>query len=286
MLTAQQFKQLFPNAKEPEGWVNAMNEVFPKYEINTPKRIAAFLAQCGHESAGWTVFSENLYYSAKSLNAVFPKYFVKAGRDANLYAKQPEKIANVIYAGRMGNTADGDGYKFRGRGPIQLTGKENYTAFGKAMGVDVLTNPDVVSTDKKIALMSAIWFWNKSGLNALADKDDIKTMTKRINGGYIGLEDRIAHWKSALTMLGNAPTVAPVATVTKEEDEDTQVETPSIVRRGMKGDIVKEIQTALKLTADGIFGPGTEAAVKKFQADHSLTADGVVGPMTLEKLLG
>ena len=286
MLTVQQFKTLFPNAKEPDGWIAAMNEVFPKYEINTHSRIAAFLAQCGHESGGWTVFSENLNYSAKSLNAVFPKYFVKAGRDANLYAKQPEKIANVIYAGRMGNTVDGDGYKYRGRGPIQLTGKDNYSAFSKAMGVDAVNKPDLVSTDKKVALMSAIWFWNKTGLNALADKGDIKTMTKRINGGYIGLEDRIHHWEAAMKLLGTAPTVKPVATVTKEEDEDTETEFPKIIRRGMKGDAVKAVQSALKLTPDGIFGPGTEAAVKKFQAAHMLGADGVVGPMTLEKLLG
>jgi putative chitinase len=286
MITSAQFKQLFPNCKEPEGWVAAMAEVFPKYEINTNSRIAAFIAQCGHESGGWRVFSENLNYTAKSLNAVFPKYFIKAGKDATQYAKQPEKIANVVYAGRMGNTAPGDGYKYRGRGPIQLTGKDNYAAFSKAMGVDAINNPDLVSTDKKVALMSAIWFWNKSSLNALADKGDIKTMTKRINGGYIGLEDRIHHWEAAMKLLGSTPTVKPVATVTQAEDEDTQVETPSIIRRGMKGDAVKAIQTALKIAADGNFGPGTEAKVKEFQKANGLTADGVVGPMTMEKILG
>lgn len=286
MITGAQFKQLFPRCKEPDLWVAAMAEVFPKYEINNNARIAAFIAQCGHESGGWTTFSENLNYSAKSLDAVFPKYFVKAGRKAAEFAKQPEKIANVIYAGRMGNTAAGDGYKYRGRGPIQLTGKDNYSAFSKAMGIDAVNNPDIVSTDKKVALMSAIWFWNKAGLNTLADKGDIKTMTKRINGGYIGLEDRIHHWGEVMKLLGTAPTVKPVATVSKEEDEDTEVEFPKIIRRGMKGDAVKAVQIALKLKVDGIFGPGTEAAVKKFQAANGLSSDGVVGPITLEKLLG
>jgi putative chitinase len=286
MLTSQQFKQLFPKCGDPDGWVNAMNEVFPKYEINTNQRIAAFVAQCGHESGGWTVFSENLNYSANSLNAVFPKYFKNAGIDANLYAKQPEKIANVIYAGRMGNTVDGDGYRYRGRGPIQLTGKGNYTAFGKDMKVDVLNNPDLVATDKVTSLMSAIWFWNSHKLNTYADKGDIKTMTKLINGGYIGLDDRIANWESALKLLGSAPATIPVATVSDAEYADTQVEVPTILRRGMKGDVVKSIQTALKLTADGNFGPGTEAAVKAFQTAHSLTADGVVGPITMNLLLG
>mgnify|MGYP001309684552 CR=1 FL=1 len=286
MITVEQFKKLYPNAKDHAGLVAAMSELFPKYEINTNQRIAAFIAQCGHESGGWTVFSENLNYSAKSLDAVFPKYFKNAGRNAAEYAKQPEKIANVIYAGRMGNVNPGDGYKYRGRGPIQLTGKDNYTNFSKSMGVDVVNNPDIVSTDKRTALLSAIWFWNKAGLNSLADKNDIKTMTKKINGGYIGLEDRIKHWEDAMKLLGSTPASKPVSTVTKEEDSDTVVEFPKVLRRGMKGDAVKVIQTALKLVADGDFGPGTEAAIKKWQKSHGLVADGVVGPITLEKILG
>lgn len=200
MLTSQQFKELFPNCADADGWVNAMNEVFPNYEINTNKRIAAFIAQCGHESGGWRVFEENLNYSAKALITVFPKYFKNVGRSAEEYARKPEKIANVVYAGRMGNTAVGDGWKYRGRGPIQLTGKDNYVAFGKEMNVDV-SNPDVVAKDKKISLMSAIWFWNKNGLNKLADTGDITSMTKRINGGYNGLEDRVAHYEQTLKKL-------------------------------------------------------------------------------------
>lgn len=285
MLTVEQFKKLYPGNKDPEGWVNAMNEVFPQYGITNAKRIAAFIAQCGHESIGWTAFSENLNYSAKSLNAVFPKYFKNAGRNADEYARQPEKIANIVYANRMdnGDSASGDGWRYRGRGPIQLTGKVNYKSFGKAMGVDVVSNPDLVSTDKKIALMSAIWFWNSRNLNDLADNGDIKTMTKKINGGYIGLEDRIKHYNEAIKCLGE-DAVVEYEEVEVEEIEEITIE--GILRRGSRGEGVQLIQEALGLDADGIFGKGTEAAVKEWQESNGLVADGIVGPLTLEKLLG
>ncbi len=284
MLTASQFKELFPRCKDPDGWVDAMNEVFPKYEINTPERIASFIAQCGHESGGWRVFSENLNYSAKALDAIFGKYFKRAARDSEPYHRQPEKIANVVYANRManGDTASGDGWKYRGRGPIQLTGKANYSAFAEDMDVDVLDNPDRVSEDKEIALMSAIWYWNKNKLNRYADSGDIKTMTKRINGGYIGLEDRIHHWKEALHMLGSD--------ASEHESDDEFVEEPSpedigVLRRGMKSVGVVMMQEALGITADGDFGPGTERALKEWQSANGLVADGIAGPATLGELL-
>lgn len=282
MLTSSQFKKLFPNCKDPDGWVDAMNEVFPKYEINTPKRIAAFIAQCGHESGGWRTFSENLNYSAKSLDAVFGKYFVRAGRDANDYARQPEKIANVVYAGRMGNVNDGDGWKYRGRGPIQLTGHDNYAAFSKDMDVDAVDNPDQVAEDKTVALMSAIWFWNKNGLNKYADDGDIKTMTKRINGGYIGLEDRIHHYKEAIEMLGHE---AGECDHKVDDDDHADAEDYGVLRKGMRGEGVKIMQEALGIGADGIFGPGTERALKNWQSEHDLVADGICGPATFAKLL-
>ena len=205
MITSEQFKHLFPRAQDHQGWVDAMNNVFPTYNINTPARVAAFLAQCGHESGGWTVFEENLYYSAQGLTKIFPKYFPTI-ESAAVFAKKPEMIANKIYANRMGNGApeSGDGYRFRGRGPIQLTGRSNYTAFAKEMFEDwqnVVDNPDWVTADRDFALMSAIWFWNKNGLNKEADAGDIKTMTRKINGGYIGLEDRIKHYNEAIHLL-------------------------------------------------------------------------------------
>ena len=283
MLSADQFKKLFPNCKDPDGWVDAMNEVFPKYDISTPGRIAAFIAQCGHESGGWRTFSENLNYSAKALDAIFGKYFVRAGRDAEDYARQPEKIANVVYAGRMGNVNEGDGWKFRGRGPIQLTGHDNYKSFANDMDVDVLDNPDLVSEDKEIALMSAIWFWNKNKLNQYADSGDIKTMTKRINGGYIGLEDRIHHYKEAMEMLGED---GGEHDTDVGDDDHADAENYGTLRKGMRGDGVKAMQEALGIGADGVFGPGTERKLKEWQTANGLTADGIAGPMTLEKLLG
>jgi putative chitinase len=205
MITAEQFHKLFPRNPEPQVWAEAMANVFPTYEINTPQRVAAFLAQCGHESGGWTTFEENLNYSAQGLRKIFGKYFPN-DELALAYQRQPEKIANRIYANRMGNGPEesGDGFKYRGRGPIQLTGKSNYTAFAKDMFEDwqnVVENPDWVTYDKDFALMSAIWFWNKNGLNREADAGDIKTMTRKINGGYIGLEDRIKHYNECIHEL-------------------------------------------------------------------------------------
>ena len=205
MITAEQFHKLFPRNPDPELWAASMAEVFPTYEINTPMRVAAFLAQCGHESGGWTTFQENLMYSAQGLCGTFKKYFPTI-ESATPYARNPEKIANRVYANRMGNGPEesGDGYRFRGRGPIQLTGKSNYTQFAKDMFDDwqnVIDNPDWVTEDKDFALMSAIWFWNKNKLNVQADAGDIKLMTKKINGGYIGLEDRIAHYNECIAEL-------------------------------------------------------------------------------------
>jgi len=205
MITAEQFHKLFPRNPEPAVWAEAMANVFPTYDINTPQRVAAFLAQCGHESGGWTVFEENLNYSAKGLMGIFKKYF-PTEELANQYARKPEKIANRVYGGRMGNgpESSGDGWKYRGRGPIQLTGSDNYKAFAKDMFDDwenLYNNPDWVTSDKDFALMSAIWFWNKNKLNREADSGDIKTMTRKINGGYIGLEDRIHHYEQAIHLL-------------------------------------------------------------------------------------
>jgi len=199
MITSEQFAHLFPRAQDPHGWVDAMNNVFPTYNIDTPQRIAAFLAQCGHESGGWTTFEENLNYSAQGLNGIFKKYFPTL-ESAQPYARKPEMIANKVYGGRMGNgpESSGDGYKFRGRGPIQLTGKSNYTQFSQDIGrPDVLTNPDIVATE--LAFESALWFFNKNGLFAIAAKGVsdavIGQITRRVNGGTHGLDDRIKKTK-------------------------------------------------------------------------------------------
>ena len=169
----------------------------------SPVRAAHFFAQTAHETGGFKAFSENLNYSADGLNKIFPKYFKNAGRDANAYARNPEKIANVVYANRMGNgdTDSGDGFKFCGRGLIQLTGRENYTWFAASLDMDVDDVPAYLETFEG-AVQSACFFWEQNDLNKWADEGDILTLTKRINGGTIGLEDRKKHYAHALEVLG------------------------------------------------------------------------------------
>ena len=180
-------------------WFEPLQETFEKYQINTPKRQACFIGQCMHESGGFKFLRENLNYSAKALMATWPSRFPDADT-AEKFARQPEMIANKVYSGRMGNTEDGEGAKFIGRGLIQLTGKDNYKAFGEAIGEDLVANPQLVEQPRYAAL-SAGWFWNKRGLNALADAMDIETMSKRINGGNIGMADRIAKINKVLDVL-------------------------------------------------------------------------------------
>ena len=256
------------------AWADAAMEILPKYEINTPNRIAGFFAQCGHESMNFTALSENLNYRAETLEKLFSKYFSKAGRNAADYSKQPEKIANIIYGGRMGNVQEGDGYRFRGRGVIQLTGRDNYTAFGKSVGLAPEGVIDYVQT-KNGALESACWYWNSRKINIACDENDIVKMTKLVNGGTIGLEDRRKHYESALAVLGGA-VPAPITNAAA---------IPGVLKKGSTGEAVKRMQAELGLEDDGVFGPGTEAAVKKWQAANGLAADGIVGPKTLAKLL-
>ena len=188
----------------PDSVIAQLPDTIAKFELNTPLRLAHFLAQAGHESGGFRAVNENLNYGAKGLRGIFGKYF-KDDATAKAHERKPEKIANVVYANRMGNgnTASGEGWKFRGRGYIQLTGKDNYTAFGKAINEDIISNPDLVAT--KYALLSAAWFFHKNGLHKIADKgatDDVVTLvTKRVNGGTIGLADRIKHFKEYHALL-------------------------------------------------------------------------------------
>ena len=187
----------------PDSIIAEIPSVSEKFGINTELRLAHFLAQTGHESGGFKVFSENLNYGAAGLSSIFKKYFTP--ESAKEYQRKPEKIANIVYANRMGNgnQASGEGYKFRGRGAIQLTGKDNYTAFDKTVEDDILANPDLVAT--KYPLLSAAWFWNKNSLNTIADTgatDEVVTkITKRVNGGVIGLPDRIKHFNEYNNLL-------------------------------------------------------------------------------------
>lgn len=205
VLTKEQLKQLLPKNPYLDYWHNALSILLPDYEINTPQRVAAFIAQCAHESGNFMVLQENLNYKWQSLRKLFPKYFPDDAI-AQDYASRPNKqaaIANRIYASRMGNGPEesGDGYKYRGRGLIQLTGKHNYTWFAASLEISPDEASDYLSTFEGAA-QSACWFWETNKLNQWADKGDIVTLTKRINGGTIGLDDRIKHYEHALHVLG------------------------------------------------------------------------------------
>jgi putative chitinase len=204
-LTKEQLKQLLPKNPYIDHWHHALSILLPDYEINTPKRIAAFMAQCAHESGSFMVLKENLNYKAASLRKLFGKYF-PTDELANEYASKSNKqeaIANKIYANRMGNgdESSGDGYKYCGRGLIQLTGKSNYVAFADSLQISPEEASEYLATFEGAA-QSACWFWETNNLNQFADSGDILTMTKRINGGTIGLEDRIKHYEHALHILG------------------------------------------------------------------------------------
>lgn len=200
--TQDQLQKILPKVKNISDWYSAMIDALPQYEINTVERVSAFIAQCAHESGGFIFLSENLNYKAESLIKVFPKYFKDIGT-AKAYEKKPEKIANKIYADRMGNgnEASGDGFKYRGRGLIQLTGKTNYTWFAASLEITPEAAAEYMATFEGAA-QSACWFWETNKLNQWADKGDIEKMTKIINGGTIGLEDRKKHYAHALHVLG------------------------------------------------------------------------------------
>jgi len=188
----------------PDAVIAQIPDTAAKFEINTPLRLSHFLSQASHESGNFKLTKENLNYSAKGLVGTFNKYF-KTESDAKPYERQPQKIANKVYGGRMGNGPEltGDGSKFCGRGFIQLTGKDNYTAFGKSINEDVCSNPEKVATD--YALLSAAWFFNKNGLNKMADggatESVVTAITKRVNGGTIGLSQRLEEFKKFYSLL-------------------------------------------------------------------------------------
>jgi len=201
-ITQSQLAQIIPKNPHIEHWCEALNAILPDYEIDTPQRVAAFLAQCAHESGGFVFLKENLNYKAASLRKVFPKYFPDDGIAA-VYANRPEMIANRVYASRMGNGDErsGDGYRYCGRGLIQLTGRTNYQAFADSIEKPVEQVTEYLGTFEG-AVQSACWFWENNNLNKWADAGDILAMTKKINGGTIGLEDRKKHYEHACHVLG------------------------------------------------------------------------------------
>lgn len=204
MITEAQLKQMIPRNPHVAYWHHALEQLLPDYDINTPQRIAAFIAQCAHESGNFTALKENLNYRPASLRKTWPRHF-PTEVIANDYATRLNKqmhIANRAYANRMGNgdEASGDGSKFLGRGLIQLTGRNNYQAFANSLEMDINDVPEYLGTFEGAA-QSACWFWDSNNLNRFADKGDIKGLTKAINGGHIGLEDRIKHYNHALHVM-------------------------------------------------------------------------------------
>ena len=284
--TKDHLEPIIPNNNDVGDWYEALCEMLPKYGITTKRRVAHFLSQCAHESANFKRLEENLNYSAKALRAVFGRYFgAHPKRNADEYHRNPPKIANYVYMDefrkyKMGNVNPGDGWLFRGRGLKQLTGRDNYTKFGASVGMSAEEAANYVAT-KKGAIESACWFWDANNLNEIADTDDVRRMTKKINGGSIGLEDRQKRYTHAMEVLGMS------AEMFDTEDDDIQeiLDDIGVLRKGAKGDGVKIMQEALGITADGDFGPGTERALKAWQEKNDLTPDGIAGPATFAKLL-
>ena len=279
--------EIIPGNKDVDAWFDALEVILPKYGITTERRVAHFLSQCAHESNNFRSLEENLNYSAKALRAVFGRYFGAAPkRDADEYHRKPEMIANYVYMDEfrkynMGNVNEGDGWRFRGRGLKQLTGRENYTAFGKSVGMTAEEAAEYVATPKG-AVESACWFWDSRNLNDIADGDDVKRMTKKINGGDIGLADRQQRYVAAMKVLGMS---ADQVAVTEDDDIEDIIDDIGVLRKGSRGEGVKIMQEALGVSADGAFGPGTERALKAWQAANGLVADGIAGPATFAKLL-
>lgn len=265
--TVDMLKDALPKMKDHDEWFEAMAKVLPQYDIDTPERVAMFLAQCSHESMNFNTLEENLKYSKSALNRVFRKYF-GSKRDASEYAYKPEKIANVVYSNRMGNgdEASGDGWRYRGRGVIQLTGKSNYSKFAKSIGATLDQAIDYLST-KMGALEGACWFWEENNINRYADTNDVRGSTKRINGGYNGLKDRENYYNHISSVFG--------------VDTSSKAKIKRLYKYGDRGPIVKKIQQIVGQKQDGIFGMDTMRGVERYQRRNGLKADGIVGEKTL-----
>lgn len=279
--TAEKLAECLKRNKNPGELFAALEAVLPRYEINTVPRVAAFLAQCGHESAEFTILTENLNYSGDALKKVWPRHFSDV--DVSYYNRNPERIANRAYRDRMGNgnEASGDGWRYRGRGAIQLTGKSNYQAFAQSIGYTLDQAVAYLETLPG-AVESAAWFWWKNGLNAIADSGDMVKMTKRINGGTLGLEDRLRHYEHMVHVLGGDEFVSNDHIA----EDDPTANWPTLRRGSPHTEWVKAMQTQLGLEADGVFGAGTEQVLREWQEANGLVADGVAGRASLKKLLG
>lgn len=273
--TEYDLQKALPKMKDTHTWYDLIMDILPKYDIDTPERVAMFLAQCGHESRDFNVLEENLNYSYRQLLKVFDKYFNSS--TAKAYARQPEKIANIVYANRMDNgpTESGDGWRHRGMGVIQLTGKYNQAGFAKSVGMSLDEVAEYLQT-KEGALRAACWYWDMRDLNVGSDRGDIVGVTKRINGGTNGLADRKRRYNRAVKAIGNKSSVKTVDSKPSNYDGPYGM--------GSRGEGVKSVQRALGLYEDGIYGPVTKRTVKVWQMRKGLVADGIVGKNTAKSL--
>ena len=244
-LKKEHLAAMIPGNQDVDAWHSALVDVLPKYGINTERRMAHFVSQCAHESNNFRSLEENLNYSEKSLLAVFGRYFGAAPKaSAAEYARNPEMIANRVYNDefrkyKMGNTKSGDGWLFRGRGLKQLTGRDNYTRFGKSVNMTAEAAAAYVATPKG-AVESACWFWGANNLNDIADTDDVTKMTKKINGGNIGLADRQARYKKAMEVFGNPVSIADAND--DDDNDDVDLNDIGVLRKGSKGEGVEMMQ--------------------------------------------
>lgn len=270
-----QLQQIIPSNKEPDQWLIYINRLTPKYHIDTDWRLIGFLSQSAHESNEFSALTENLNYSAQRLCEIWPKRFPSLSF-AQQYHRNPMKIANYVYADRMGNgnVASGDGWKFRGRGIKQLTGRDNYTSFANDIGKTV-EEAVVYAGTKEGAVETACWFWNKNNLNHYADKQDIVGLTKAINGGMNGYGQREYYWAIAKKALKDK--------LVDESKTSSLVLYP--IGYGDKNSLVQLVQQNLGISADGDFGRGTQQAVRTWQKSKGYPVSGSLTIKQLEDLL-
>ena len=311
MITLEQFSKMIPSNKEAAKWYPIAIDFFEKYDITTTNRIAGFMAQCAHESGDFKNLEENLNYSVETLLKVFPRYFGKGKANPAEYARNPEKLANYVYMdanrskqGALGNTVDGDGWRFRGGGIKQLTGRSNYAAFAKGVNMSTEEAADYVRTMQG-AFESACWFWKTNNIAQFADANDIVGMSKKINGGTIGLDDRKLRYSKAKSILAaddkveqerliETPKTAakpktlsePPKEIVVPKTEPTQVQQYRDLQRRSSGDVVKKVQNKLGIDADGVYGIQTEIAVRSWQRMNKYTSDGILNDEQIRKLLG
>ena len=281
MITYDQFKQLIPTNKDAQTWYDMVVVLFPKYQIDTTNRISGFIAQAAHESGDFKTIVENLNYSEAGLLKTFPRYFTKA--TVKQYARKPEMIANHVYddanrKGKLGNTQPGDGWRFRGRGLIQLTGRWNYEKFGESVGMTAEEAAAYMET-KKGAMESALWFWKVNNLNRFADADNINGMSRAVNGGDNGLADRVARYNRNKAIIGSVsspvnPQISDAVTVQRA------------LQRGSRGQDVVSVQRSLKISADGIYGVTTEAAVRSWQRNNKYQVTGKLDAQQIKQITG